>query len=206
MRVIAGTHKHRRLLGPPDAEITRPITDRVKQALFDRLTALGILGDTIEQPFGPTLDLFAGTGSLGIEALSRGSSHCTFIEADRRIQRILSENIEQLGLSDRATVVHGSAILPLWIQNLPDTPIALIFLDPPYKLMDEPDTVQRMMSIMAQLAPRLEPGGIINLRTPTETPTPPEVEGLEGPVSLGYGSMTLHVYQSPLEEFEDEAD
>ncbi|QDU71983.1 RsmD family RNA methyltransferase [Mucisphaera calidilacus] len=203
MRVIAGSHKHRRLLGPPDAETTRPITDRVKQALFDRLTALGLLGDTLEQPFGPTLDLFAGTGSLGIEALSRGSTHCTFVEADRRIQSILRDNLEQLGLADRATIVHGSALLPLWIQNLPDTPVALVFLDPPYKLMDDPDAVERLLSLMAQLAPRLEPGGIINLRTPKQTPTPPEVDGLDGPVSLDYGSMTLHLYQTPLDDEND---
>ncbi|WP_428388559.1 RsmD family RNA methyltransferase [Mucisphaera sp.] len=200
MRVIAGTHRHRRLLGPPDAETTRPITDRVKQALFSRLYSLGVLGETTEEPFGPVLDLFAGTGSIGIEALSRGASHCTFVEADRRIQAILKQNLQTLGLTDRATVIHGSALLPLWLDQLPPEPLAIAFLDPPYKMLHDPPTVDRIHQLLDHIAPKLEPGAIINLRTPSDAPTPAERPNLDGPVPHKYGGMTLNFYQAPLEE------
>ena len=72
MRIIAGTHRGRTLLGPEGDDVTRPITDRVKENLFNRLHSLGVIG------YGRVLDVFAGTGSMGLEALSRGATHCTF--------------------------------------------------------------------------------------------------------------------------------
>ncbi|MEQ9459653.1 MAG: RsmD family RNA methyltransferase [Phycisphaeraceae bacterium] len=198
MRVIAGTHRHRKLVGPPDAETTRPITDRVKQALFDRLTARGMLGERMEDPFGPTLDLFAGTGGLGIEALSRGSRFCTFVESDRTIQRVLRTNLESLGLMDRSRIVSGSALLPMWLDQLESEPLALVFMDPPYKLMGDGGAVERMMGVIGRLGGRLEEGGVVCLRTPTAYGEAAEVDGLEGPVAVKYGGMLLQVYQRGL--------
>ena len=98
MRIIGGTHRSRRLHPPPDAETTRPITDRVKVSLFDRLWDAGLLDE------GNALDIFSGTGSLGLEALSRGLSHCTFIERDKHALRLLKKNIDELGQIGRAHV------------------------------------------------------------------------------------------------------
>ena len=100
MRVIAGLHRGRRLLGPRGQAI-RPTSDRVKEALFS------ILG---ERTTGArVLDLYAGTGSIGIEALSRGAAHVTFVEADREALRLVHSNLQQCGLEESANICvrHG---------------------------------------------------------------------------------------------------
>ncbi|MBI3761313.1 MAG: 16S rRNA (guanine(966)-N(2))-methyltransferase RsmD [Chloroflexi bacterium] len=100
MRVISGSAKGRRLKMVP-GEGTRPVGDKVKQALFN------ILGADIE---GATfLDLFAGTGSVGIEALSRGAARAVFVESDRMAAKIIGDNLAYTGLADRAQVVRGDA-------------------------------------------------------------------------------------------------
>ncbi|MGI6376591.1 MAG: 16S rRNA (guanine(966)-N(2))-methyltransferase RsmD [Anaerolineae bacterium] len=100
MRVIAGSAKGRKLLSVP-GEGTRPITDRVKESLFD------IIGAEIE---GATLlDLFAGTGSVGIEALSRGARHVVMIDKAHQAVQVLRKNLTLTGLADGATVVKGDA-------------------------------------------------------------------------------------------------
>lgn len=100
MRVIAGVAKGRRLL-PVPGEGTRPITDRVKESLFD------ILGGDIED--ARFLDLFAGTGSVGIEALSRGAERAVFVDSARKAVETVRRNLQSTGLADRAEVVHGDA-------------------------------------------------------------------------------------------------
>jgi 16S rRNA (guanine966-N2)-methyltransferase len=128
MRIIAGRHRGRRLLAPP-GETVRPTSDRAREALFNilshgRLAAGGI-------PFAGTavLDAFAGTGALGLEALSRGAAEASFIEQEREALAILRQNITVLGEDARARVVPGDATRP------PRAPAAcaLVFLDPPYR-------------------------------------------------------------------------
>src|SRR6185503_18794260 len=97
MRIIAGRFRSRVLLGPEDERTTRPITDRVKQSLFDILTPL--------LPDARVYDCFAGTGSMGLEALSRGAAHATFFEQDRSALTRLRKNIETLGVAGGATVI-----------------------------------------------------------------------------------------------------
>jgi 16S rRNA (guanine966-N2)-methyltransferase len=100
MRVVAGEAKGRKLKAP-DTMGTRPIIDRVKTALFD------ILSTRIEDT--RFLDLFGGTGSVGIEALSRGAAHATFIEMNYKVLQLLRENLQTTGLADRAETLHGDA-------------------------------------------------------------------------------------------------
>src|SRR5579863_7256536 len=100
MRVATGEAKGRRLKGPVDKG-TRPIIDRVKQALFN------ILSTRVED--ARFLDLFAGTGSVGIEALSRGAAHATFIEMNHKVLALVRENLQITGLADRAAVLHADA-------------------------------------------------------------------------------------------------
>ncbi|MEM1212500.1 MAG: RsmD family RNA methyltransferase [Planctomycetota bacterium] len=215
MRIIAGTHRGRPYLPPQDEATTRPITDRVKEALFNRLQSLGMLdlGDpgTAERGWA-VADVFAGTGSLGLEALSRGASHCVFVEQDRDAVDRLKQNLDGLGLADRATVLHSSALVPVWPNRLPSpdrTPLRLAFLDPPYVMLTDtshPTTgFDTFAPIFAALLPRFEPGGLVVLRTPTpgnehDLPDAPEYPGYDGPASIPYGGMTLHFYQTPLTE------
>ena len=122
MRVITGRFKGRRLVSIPDRTI-RPATDRVKQAVFDALAT------RLDLRNAEVLDLFAGTGSLGIEALSRGAHHCTFVDSGEGATQCIHHNLETLGCSNSAQVVQVDALR--FIDEC-RTRFRLIFADPPY--------------------------------------------------------------------------
>lgn len=120
MRVIAGEARGRKL-SSLDGEQTRPTTDRVKESVFN-----------IVMPYirsANALDLFAGSGALGIEALSRGAAWCTFVEKSREALSIIRKNLEDTKLKERATVTMQDALS--FLENTEKT-YDLIFLDPPY--------------------------------------------------------------------------
>ena len=121
MRVVAGDLRGRRIEAPI-SEATRPTTDKVRQAVFNALGSLDIVEGA------RVLDLFAGTGAMGIEALSRGAAHCVFVERDRDALAILKKNIAALGLTDRTTVLAVDATSAASRQ--PD--IDILIADPPY--------------------------------------------------------------------------
>ncbi len=125
MRVIAGSAKGR-ILRPPRTSATRPITDRAKESLFNILTPR--IGDS------RFLDLFAGTGSVGIEALSRGAAHVTFVESDRRAQALIAENLARCAIADGYAIIRASASRAVQtFQRSPSfVPFDIILLDPPY--------------------------------------------------------------------------
>jgi|RhiMethySRZTD1v2_1073278.scaffolds.fasta_scaffold740712_2 16S rRNA (guanine966-N2)-methyltransferase len=125
MRVVAGELKGRQIQAP-EGTSTRPTTDRVREALFNALGSLDVVVDAT------VVDLFAGSGALGIEALSRGASHCTFVERDASALRVLRENVAALGLTDRSRVVPADATVA--VGSLP--PIDLVLADPPYDFAD----------------------------------------------------------------------
>lgn len=119
MRVIAGELRGRRLKAPPGTT-TRPTSDRVREATFNALGSMDVIDGA------RVLDGFAGSGALGIEALSRGAAHCTFVERDRGALTALRANLEGLGLgSDRATVFAGDVLHCTGAWDL-------ALLDPPY--------------------------------------------------------------------------
>ena len=187
MRIIAGTHRSRRILAPADAVTTRPITDRVKQSLFDRLAVRGDVDG------GAAVDLFCGTGSLGLEALSRGVEHCTFIERNRAVRGLLEENLATLGLADRATVFAADAMGGVWITMLPRRPVSLVFCDPPYKMTTGSDNLRRMLELIETIGQVMADQGTLVLRTDDQA-DPTAVEGFDGPDSYQYGSMATHLY------------
>lgn len=121
MRVVAGSLRGRRLLAPPGTA-TRPTTDKVREAVFNALVSRGLVAEA------NVADLYAGSGALGIEALSRGARRCTFIERDRDALRALRSNLDGLGLVDRAEVVTGDALRAG--RHLEG--VELLFADPPY--------------------------------------------------------------------------
>ena len=119
MRVISGSAKGRNLQSVP-GDSTRPITDRVKEALFN------IFGsDMIDARF---LDLFGGTGGVGIEALSRGAAHAVFVEKNRKAQETIKANLLHTHLSDRGEIVRGDAFV--YLRGVPQ-PFHYIYVAPP---------------------------------------------------------------------------
>lgn len=121
MRVIAGTARGLRLIAPPSRAV-RPTVDRVRESMFNALGSLGLVEDA------RVVDVFAGSGALGIEALSRGAEHATLIDRDRDSIEAIRSNLVTTKLEDRATVVQGDAFATL--TSLQDIDIAL--LDPPW--------------------------------------------------------------------------
>jgi 16S rRNA (guanine966-N2)-methyltransferase len=149
MRVIAGSAKGRKLK-PVPGDSTRPITDRTKEALFS------ILGDWIIQ--ARVLDLFGGTGAVGIEALSRGAAHVTFIDKSRAATRTIGENLRITGLAGRALVKREDAFK--FLAQLPPEakPFDLIYIAPPqYKEL----WIKALQTLDQQLGAWLPPDGAI---------------------------------------------
>lgn len=128
MRVIAGSHRGRRLSGPEGTSL-RPTSDKVRQAIFS------ILGTQIAG--GRFLDLYAGTGAVGIEALSRGASAVTFVESDPKVIQLLQKNLRICQLIDRAQVHLGQTAAFLNQKDCWDSPYDVLFADPPYAALDE---------------------------------------------------------------------
>lgn len=201
MRIIAGDHRGRALLGPKDEKTTRPITDRVKEALFNRLTSLGLLRPDGDRAGWSVVDVFSGTGSLGLEALSRGAAECTFVDQDREAISRLEQNIDTLGLGDRARVVQASALAGYWSASLRPRSIQIAFIDPPYALVQDEASRQQVLELVERLKPAIEPGGVVMVRTPREIELP-ELPVYEGPGAADYGGMRLHFYQASLGECE----
>ena len=121
MRVVAGEFGGRKLVAPAGTA-TRPTTDKVREAVFNSLAAQGIIDGAV------VVDLFAGSGALGIEALSRGAARCIFVERDRAALRALRDNVDALRLDDRATIITSDVMA--WVPAMRGVDLALV--DPPY--------------------------------------------------------------------------
>ncbi len=127
MRIIAGEFRRRRLLANPGLT-TRPITDRVKEILFERTQDL-----LVDRRIA---DIFAGTGSLGLEALSRGAQSVVFLESDRKAFELLKQNVAALGVEDRALCWRTDALKSSYHPKGVDDflPFDVVFFDPPYRM------------------------------------------------------------------------
>ncbi len=124
MRIISGTSKGRRL-ATPKSQVVRPTSDRVKESIFN------ILGQVVEEK--TVLDLFAGTGNLGIEALSRGARRAFFVEKGRQAIRLIKRNLSQLGMEGRSEIVPKDVYRAIGILKLRGESFDLILMDPPYE-------------------------------------------------------------------------
>ncbi len=176
MRVIAGTLGGRRLKAPRGRG-TRPTSDRVREALFS------MLGDI---DGARALDLFAGTGALGIEALSRGAARAVFVERDARAAAVLRENLGALGLTaERAELRRADALAALRTAAERDELYDLVLIDPPYG-----DAVRLGQKLPALLAPVLAPGGRVVAESDRRAPL-----GLELPIATErrYGDTSITI-------------
>jgi 16S rRNA (guanine966-N2)-methyltransferase len=174
MRVIAGVLGGRRLVAPKGLD-TRPTSDRVREALF---SALGHVASA------RVLDLYAGTGALGIEALSRGAAHATFVESGRPALAALRENLATLALGDRARVVALPAARAL-ASMAKGEPFDLVFVDPPYAALAE---VPPLLAACALAA-----GARVVIEHASRDAAP-VVTGLTTRWSKAYGDTTVSLY------------
>lgn len=184
MRIIAGEFRGRRLL-PPAGDQTRPVTDRVKQSVFDVISPL-LEGSRV-------YDCFAGTGSFGLEALSRGAMHATFFESHRPTIALLKKNIDALGVRDRATIVSDDCFAYLSRANARAS-VDVVFLDPPYRYLNErPDELRRACAALAQH--QLAEDGVVLFRHDAADAL--AIPALPAVDARSYGSMTVEWLQRP---------
>ncbi len=137
--------------------MTRPFPDMVKEAMFNLLRG-HFEGEAV-------LDCFAGTGTVGLEAASRGASRVVCIERDRRVTRVLERNIEMLGAEEVVEVVAGDALGPTAIHRCPK-PVHIVFFDPPYAMVRDPGEWARVRTQFERLIALLDETGYAVLRTP----------------------------------------
>lgn len=190
MRIIGGLYKGRNLLPPPGAAITRPITGQVKKSLF------GMLGEDLSGQ--NVVDLYCGTGTLGIEALSRGACRCCFAESDRRVIERLRRNLVEIGAIDDATIWAGDVTVKLagWLTNIA-WQIDVAFVDPPYAHSREWDWSTMVQPLFEPLSQKMSPEGIVTLRVPSEVEIPPMLGSLAVVRQRRYGGMVLALLQKP---------
>ncbi len=181
MRIIAGTWRGRPLVTPPGA-VTRPTADRVRQALFDMLLHAPWGGrESVEGAHA--LDVFAGTGAFGLEALSRGAAHVTFVEHDRTALTALRANIAACRALDRSTILAIDALA------VPPGPAAsLVFLDPPYRHDLVPRAIARL-----RVTGRISPGTLLIAETARAEP-PPTSEPLLA--ERNHGAARLSIWRA----------
>ncbi|MGE0059110.1 MAG: 16S rRNA (guanine(966)-N(2))-methyltransferase RsmD [Dehalococcoidia bacterium] len=178
MRVIAGIAGGRQLKGPPRSG-TRPTTDQVREAIFQVLDSHGY-------EMGRVLDLYSGTGALGIEALSRGADRCHFVEADSKTSEVIRENLERTRLIDRGKVYPMTVARAL---SRLSGPYDLIVADPPY----EYDRAERELSEVIEQG-LLAEGGTLVVEHSKRHDWPDELAGIPRVFNRRYGDTCVSLY------------
>ena len=183
MRVIAGTARGTKLTALPGEDVTRPTIDRVKEAMFSSLQ--------FSLPGARVLDLFGGSGQLGIEALSRGAEHCTFVEQDRAAAAVIIANCKAARVFKQARVQLGQA--ELFLTSAPAGQCHLGLRDPPYP-----------QGTMEQIRPQVDrvtaPGGIVLCESELSASLPDECGGLRKIRQHRYGKVLVTRYEKDLAE------
>ncbi len=157
MRIIAGTKRGMNIL-PPKGSETRPITDRVKESIFDVLFKYNLIEDRY------VADLFCGTGSFGLEAISRGAKEAVFVDQDRRAIDVLRKNIEKAKFESQSKVVCGNAFkigAPIGIGKK----CSLVFVDPPYEMSRQAGEKSRLAELLEILPQQITQDGLVVVRT-----------------------------------------
>ena len=180
MRIISGQARGKQLASVQGMEI-RPTSDRVREALFSSLASRFGSFDGLE-----VLDLFAGTGALGLEALSRGAAHACFVDSGRQAQKLIRTNSERCGMDQRCRLI------PLAVEQALERlegPFDLIFLDPPYRKGLVDTTISRISRLGL-----LKPGGLICAEEDKATPVQETLGDYQRITLKTYGSTALHLF------------
>ncbi len=175
VRIIAGYYGGR-TIATPSGKKTHPMSERVRNALFNSI------GSEIQD--ARVLDTFAGSGALGIEALSRGAAHVTFVERDRIAQKVIAENVDLLKISDNTKIIK--APVSSWYDTYDGEHFDIIFADPPYHDMQF-STIMKIMGL-------LKPGALMVLSKPgrSESPTKTGVVVVD---NRSYGDAALTYFR-----------
>ncbi len=181
MRIIAGRFRGHTIKAPP-GHLTRPSTARTRESLF------GLIDSRIYLEGAEVLDLFAGTGALGLEAISRGAALVTFVEQKRAVLDVARENAEKLGVADQCFFVQGDAVAYLERYNGP--PFDLIMADPPYKL----EAMERLPDLALA---HLKPDGVFTLEHSSHHWFDEHPQLM---TSRPYGRTIVSLFRPPLEE------
>jgi 16S rRNA (guanine(966)-N(2))-methyltransferase RsmD len=176
VRIVGGEARGRRLRAVP-GRFTRPTADRVRQSLFD---LLGQRCDGLR-----VLDLYAGTGALALEALSRGAAHATLVEQDARAAAVIGRNAAELGYGDRVEIVRDDVARALARMR---GPFDLVFSDPPYALRAAQDTVDALARLGL-----VAPGGRVVVERDRREPAPSSPGGFSAVDERGYGDTAVSV-------------
>lgn len=177
MRVIAGTARGTRLRTLDGTDVTRPTGERVKEAMFSSVQTM-LAGARV-------LDLFAGSGQLGIEALSRGASLCVFVDENRAAAAVVRANCEAAGVRDRAKVTNTSA--SAYLASCRQA-FDLVLLDPPYRM----GTVQQVLPLVERA---VAPGGTVLAETEYGCPLPENCGALRLVKQYKYGTVAVARYE-----------
>ncbi|MBR3268767.1 MAG: 16S rRNA (guanine(966)-N(2))-methyltransferase RsmD [Oscillospiraceae bacterium] len=180
MRVITGTARGRKLLAPPGTD-TRPTTDKVKEAVCSALQ--------FDFPGAVILDLFAGSGQMAIEALSRGAAKAVLTDADERAVRCIRQNIAGCGLSERAEVLRSDAFS--YLQRC-TAAFDIAFLDPPYGK----NILQQILPVLAE---KMQRTGIIVCEHEPECKLPDRIQNFYLQKQKKYGKIMISIYRQPEE-------
>jgi 16S rRNA (guanine(966)-N(2))-methyltransferase RsmD len=143
---------------PPNGSETRPITDRVKESIFDVLFKYNLIEDRY------VADLFCGTGSFGLESISRGAKEAVFVDQDRRAIDVLKKNIEKARFESQSKVVCGNAFkigAPIGVGKK----CSLVFVDPPYEMSMEAGEKSRLAGLLSILPMQITEDGLVVVRT-----------------------------------------
>lgn len=176
MRVITGTARGRRLETLPGEDVTRPTTESVKEAMFSMIQ--------FELEDKRVLDLFAGSGQLGIEALSRGASHCTFVENNKQALRIVEGNLSHCKLETKAKTVLSDAASFLSRKECFD----IAFLDPPYKQ----GIIEKCLPLVLE---SMNDDGIVVCESSRDEALPEAISGWYADRVRTYGKTKLTLYR-----------
>ncbi|GAA5151877.1 16S rRNA (guanine(966)-N(2))-methyltransferase RsmD [Nocardioides marinquilinus] len=183
-RIIAGTAKGRRLR-TPTGDRTRPTSDRVREALFSAVESwCGSLHGL------RVLDLYAGSGAVGLEAWSRGAEAVTLVESHRRTADLVRANAREIGAT--ATVQVVATTVAAYLAGAPTTSVDLVFADPPYPLADD-----ALAADLRALVPWLAPGAMVVVERAHRSPEPAWPDGLVGDRSKRYGETLLWYGHAP---------
>jgi 16S rRNA (guanine(966)-N(2))-methyltransferase RsmD len=191
LRIIGGELRGRQLDTPQGKDRTRPMGSRTREAIFN------VLRGWFDGAH--VLDLFAGVGTMGLEAASRGAAKVWLVEQDREVFDLLRGNIERLGLADRAVPVRADALGEVALATV-NAPLDVVFLDPPFDMVRTPEGLSRALTQARRCRERMRPKSFLVLRLPEIDVDGPPIEGFDGPERRRYGNEQHVLLYCPSKE------
>lgn len=186
MRVITGKAKGRKLITVEGTDVVRPTTDKIKEAIFSAIQ--------FEIEGSNALDLFAGSGQLGIEAISRGADKCVFVDSAAVSVNTIKQNLQSTGLAEQGTVVHMP--FSAFLKSTKET-FDIALLDPPYRYK----LVQKALPLVCE---KMSDNGVIVCEHEKECVLPATVGKFKLVKLLNHGTVSVSIYRQPDDEDEEE--